>query len=42
MIYVKAGTSIAWTWYVVIGTGVTIAVALIASLFETRKESAHV
>ena len=42
MIYVKAGTSIAWTWYVVIGTGVTISVALIASLFETRKESAHV
>ena len=42
MIYVKAGTSIAWTWYVVIGTGITVSVGLIASLFESKKESTHV
>ena len=42
MIYVKAGTSIAWTWYVVIGTGVTISVGLLASLFENTKEPADV
>ena len=42
MLYVKFGTSIAWTWYVVIGSGVTISVGLLASLFETKKESAHV
>lgn len=42
MIYVKAGTSIAWTWYVVIGTGVTISVGLAASLFENKKEPADV
>jgi Na+/proline symporter len=42
MIYVKAGTSIAWTWYVVIGTAVTLSIALAASLFENRKESVHV
>ena len=40
MIYVKAGTSIAWTWYVVIGTAVTITVALVASLFESKEEHA--
>ncbi len=42
MIYVKTGTSIAWTWYVVIGSTVTVSVALVASLFEKPKESAHV
>ena len=42
MLYVKFGTSIAWTWYVVIGSGMTISVGLLASLFETKKESAHV
>jgi Na+/proline symporter len=42
MTYVKLGTSIAWTWYVVIGSAVTVSVALLASLFENRKETAHV
>ena len=42
MIYVKAGTSIAWTWYVVIGTAITVSVGLFASLFENKKESTHV
>ena len=42
MIYVKTGTSIAWTWYVVIGTLVTISIGLLASVFESKKESAHV
>ena len=32
MIYVKFGTGIAWTWYVVIGTTVTFAVACLASV----------
>jgi SSS family transporter len=30
MLYVKFGTSIAWTWYVLIGTSVTFAAALMA------------
>ena len=33
MLYVKFNTQIAWTWYVMIGTSVTIGVALLASLF---------
>ncbi|MBM3793035.1 MAG: sodium/solute symporter [Acidobacteria bacterium] len=33
MIYVKSWTSIAWTWYVVIGSAVTVGVALAVSLF---------
>jgi SSS family transporter len=42
MIYVKWGTPIAFTWYVVIGSAVTVSVALIASLFEKQKETVHV
>ena len=30
--YVRLGTSIAWTWYVMIGTLTTFVIALIASL----------
>jgi len=32
MLYVKLGTTIAWTWYVLIGTSVTFGVACLASL----------
>lgn len=32
MVYVKFGTAIAWTWYVVIGTAVTFATGWLASL----------
>lgn len=42
MIYVKLGTSIAFTWYVLIGSAVTVSVALAASLFEKKKETVHV
>lgn len=38
MTYVKFGTSIAWTWYVVIGTCVTFGVGLAVSLL-VREES---
>lgn len=38
MVYVRFGTQIAWTWYVVIGTGVTFGVGLLASLV-LRKET---
>jgi hypothetical protein len=31
MLYVRLGTSIAWTWYVLIGTAVTFSVALTVS-----------
>ena len=37
MLYVKLGTHIAWTWYVLIGTSVTFAVGVAASyLFKER------
>ncbi len=39
MIYVKFGTTIAWTWYVVIGTTVTFAAGWIASVL--LREPAH-
>ena len=32
MLYVKFATAIAWTWYVAIGTGVTVSIALLASV----------
>jgi Na+/proline symporter len=32
MVYVKFGTEIAWTWYVVIGTLTTVLVGLAASV----------
>jgi solute:Na+ symporter, SSS family len=38
MIYVKLGTHIAWTWYVLIGTSATFAVGILAS-FITRERS---
>lgn len=41
MVYVKWGTPIAWTWYVVIGTSVTFIVGLVASLFEKKESSVH-
>jgi SSS family transporter len=37
-LYVKFATPIAWTWYVLIGTTVTVAVALAASLFYKPAE----
>jgi SSS family solute:Na+ symporter len=39
MIYVRAGTAIAWTWYVLVGSSVTFAVGLAASYI--LRESAH-
>ena len=38
MLYVKFETSIAWTWYVLIGTSVTFLTALAASYFITEIE----
>ncbi len=38
MLYVKFETSIAWTWYVLIGSSVTFLTALAASYFITEKE----
>jgi hypothetical protein len=32
-LYVKFGTSIAWTWYVLIGSAVTVGTALLVSIF---------
>ena len=37
-LYVKFGTPIAWTWYVLIGTSVTAGVALLASLVMNERE----
>ncbi len=37
MLYVKFETSIAWTWYVLIGSSVTFLTALAASYFITEK-----
>jgi len=36
MLYIKFGTSIAWTWYVLIGTTVTFLVAVLAHLASAR------
>jgi Na+/proline symporter len=33
MLYIKFGTNIAWTWYVLIGSLTTLLVAWLASLF---------
>ncbi|MCC7156163.1 MAG: sodium:solute symporter [Bryobacterales bacterium] len=38
-VYVKFATTIAWTWYVLIGSAVTVAAALVASWIFDRKES---
>jgi len=40
MVYVKFGTSIAWTWYVVIGTLTTFAVGWLASYVHREEPSA--
>lgn len=40
MVYVKGYTSIAWTWYVLIGTTVTFTVGCLASLFQKEAASA--
>ncbi len=37
MLYIKFGTSIAWTWYVMIGTAITFFSALVASLFAKER-----
>ncbi len=39
MLYVKFQTSIAWTWYVLIGSSVTFLTALLASYLVTEKEN---
>lgn len=39
MLYVKFATTIAWTWYVLIGTTVTFLTALAASYVITEKEN---
>jgi hypothetical protein len=40
-LYVRFATPVAWTWYVMIGTGVTVGAALLASLFYGRTEAMH-
>jgi Na+/proline symporter len=37
VIYVKLETRVAWTWYVALGTGITFAVALLASFLVKEK-----
>ena len=37
-LYVKFGTPIAWTWYVLIGTSVTAGVAMLASLVLQERD----
>lgn len=39
MLYIKFATPIAWTWYVVIGTSITVVVALVVHLFLRERES---
>ena len=36
IVYVRFGTPIAWTWYVLIGTAATFLTALAASVFERK------
>jgi hypothetical protein len=38
-LYVRFGTPIAWTWYVVIGSSITIATALAASAVLDRESA---
>jgi len=40
MIFVKGFTTIAWTWYVVIGTSVTFLTGCLVSLFESEVDHA--
>jgi len=39
MAYVRFATAIAWTWYVLIGTGSTVAAGLLASLFLPEQQT---
>jgi SSS family transporter len=41
MLYVKFFTTIAWTWYVLIGSSVTFLAAVAASTFITERENTH-
>jgi len=41
VVAVKLATHVAWTWYVAIGTAVTVACALLASLFLQERRSPH-
>ena len=41
-VYLKFGTSVAWTWYVLIGTAATFIPAWIASFVLPRENSQHV
>lgn len=40
-LYVKFGTTIAWTWYVLIGSAVTVLMALLVSLFLKEERVQH-
>ncbi|MCX6607570.1 MAG: hypothetical protein NTV52_28820, partial [Acidobacteria bacterium] len=40
-LYVKFGTNIAWTWYVLIGSAVTVATALLISVFLKEERVQH-
>jgi Na+/proline symporter len=41
-IYLKFGTTVAWTWYVLIGTAATFITAWIASFILPRENTQHV
>jgi hypothetical protein len=38
MLYVRLGTNIAWTWYVLIGTSATFLTAVLVSLLVPESE----
>ena len=40
MLYIKFGTTIAWTWYVLIGTFITFSVGYLMSFVFTRQQNA--
>jgi hypothetical protein len=40
MVYVKGFTTIAWTWYVVIGASVTFLTGCLMSWFESEEKHA--
>ena len=40
-LYVKFGTPIAWTWYVLIGTSVTAGVAVLASMVMKERDGVN-
>ncbi|MGD0014246.1 MAG: hypothetical protein ABSD56_07470 [Bryobacteraceae bacterium] len=41
VVAIKLATHVAWTWYVAIGTAVTVAGALLASLFLQERRRPH-